>query len=176
MVNEGTFRVIHCNRSEPLTVGKASPQSPSRFAHPCWRWQASPALLYLEQEPVHIYSFGPYTLLGWLFYCPALVFVLRVLFMHTAGGPMFNLSSGLNITCTIARGIRACQPLSSVCVNSTPGRRPGAGASSTFMGVRCEMETVTSSVDDQVQRNISSYHRLGHCFVSCVHKARVSKS
>lgn len=50
-----------------------------------------------------------------LFYCPALVFALGALFAHIAGGPMFNLSSRLNITSAIARGIHTCQPLYSVC-------------------------------------------------------------
>lgn len=95
------------------TVGKA----------PCPQGPAPPALLHLSPEPVHIYPLESCTSLFY-FTGPALLFALGALFSHIAGGPMFNLSSRLNITSAIARGIHTCQPLYSVFVNSTPGHRP----------------------------------------------------
>lgn len=75
---------------------------------------APPTPSYLQPEPVHIYSLES-ALCSFIFTGLALVFVLGALVVQFAGGLVFNLRSGLNITTTIARGIHACQPLYSVC-------------------------------------------------------------
>lgn len=77
----------------------------------------------ISGQSLCIFVLGSRVLCSFIFIGSALVFVLGALIMPSAGGPMFNLSSGLNITMAIARGTHTCQPLYSVFVNFTPGHR-----------------------------------------------------
>lgn len=70
-----------------------------------------------------IFILWSHVLCSFIFIGSAHVFVLGALVMPSAGGPMFNLSSGLNITVAITGGTHTCQPLCSVFVNFTPGHR-----------------------------------------------------
>lgn len=77
----------------------------------------------ISGQSLCIFILWSHVLCSVIFTGSARVFVLGAFVMHSAGGPMFNLSSGLNITAAIARGTRTCQPLYSVFVNFTPGHR-----------------------------------------------------
>lgn len=68
----------------------------------------------MSQRYVHIYSFKSCTLLFY-FHWPCTCVCSCAVFVNIAGAPMFNLSSGLNITAIISRGTGTCQPFS-VCV------------------------------------------------------------
>jgi hypothetical protein len=116
IVKEGTFRMTHVN-SVPLAMGLG------HSCRPCPQWRAPPAPSILGLEPVHIYSFKTCTLLFY-FHGPALVFALGALFMHIAGGPLFNLSSGLNITTAITRGPTHVTPFQRL---QTPPQVTGTG-------------------------------------------------
>lgn len=104
------------NRKTPSVVNL------THFCRPCPGDQLY-LLHCISGQSLCIFILWSLALCSFIFTGPVLVFVLSALFMHIAGGPVFNLRSELNITTAIARDIHMCQPLCSVFVNSTPGRR-----------------------------------------------------
>lgn len=123
MVNASLFWRVHFVRygqweqQENPLCGQLDP-----FLPPCPGDQLY-LLHCISGQSLCIFILWSLALCSFIFTGPVLVFVLSALFMHIAGGPVFNLRSELNITTAIARDIHTCQPLCSVSVNSTPGRR-----------------------------------------------------
>lgn len=103
-----------------ITVGTNNGQSPSAVRPPSDDLPTVTSSICSITEPERIYSLESCTLLFYFYWrCPCVCSC--AVFVHIAGVPMFTLSSGLNITATITRGIQTCQPISSASVNPTPG-------------------------------------------------------
>lgn len=171
MVNENLFWRVHFIRygqweqQEKPLCGQFDP-----FCRHCPSDQLD-LIHRISGHSLGIFILWSLALCSFIFTGPALVFVLSALFMRIAGSPVFNLRSELNITTAIARDIHTCQPLCSVFVNSTPGRRHQF----YFHGSTLLNGNYHWNRDGWVQEEISFYHCLHLCFIAYVRKALVSK-